>query len=160
MGIRSLKWKAFANLFWLLNTIYNLQQLIIIMTLRDFLNLVLVCNDNRPRYGSTKNKVFLGIVITFSCILYLLSRNTLKHLLSSQGKRCSGQSLQLLITGYNNSVVSCDDISIDQFFILFSSLSTWLLVFHLEYHCIVLWLIRLTNCLKMGWSLHPKRCAI
>ena len=78
LGIRSLKRKAFANLFWLLNTIYNLQQLI--MTLTDFLNLVLVCNDNRPRYGSTKNKVFLGIVITFSCILYLLSRNTLKHL--------------------------------------------------------------------------------
>ena len=26
------------------------------------------------------------------------------------------------------------------------------LVFHLEYHCIVLWLIRLTNCLKMGWT--------
>ena len=32
-----------------------------------------------------------------------------------------------------------------------------LLRFHLEYHCIVLWLIRLTNCLKMGWSLRPKR---
>ena len=51
---------------------------------------------------------------------------------------------------------SCDDISIDQFLLLFSSLSMWLLVFHLEYHCIVSWLIRLTNCLKMGWSLRPK----
>ena len=48
---------------------------------RDFLNLVLVCNDNGPRYRRTKNKVFLGTVITFSCILYLLSRNTLKQLL-------------------------------------------------------------------------------
>ena len=42
-------------------------------------------------------------------------------------------------------------------FFAFSSLTMLLLVFHLEYHCIVLWLIRLTNCLKMGWSLHPKR---
>ena len=79
LGIWSLKRKAFANLFWLLNTICNLQQLR--MSLRDFLNLVLVCNDNGPRYGRTKNKVFLGTVITFSCILYLLSRNTLKQLL-------------------------------------------------------------------------------
>ena len=30
---------------------------------------------------------------------------------------------QLLITGYNNSVVSCDGINIDQFLLLFSSLS-------------------------------------
>ena len=43
----------------------------------------------------------------------------------------------LLITGYNNRVVSCDDISIDQFLLLFFSLSMQLLVFHLEYHCIV-----------------------
>ena len=27
--------------------------------------------------------------------------------------------LHLLITGYNNSVVSCDDISIDQFLLIF-----------------------------------------
>ena len=46
--------------------------------------------------------------------------------------------LHLLITGYNNSVVSCDDISTDQFLLLFSLLSMRLLVFHLEYHCIVL----------------------
>ena len=58
--------------------------------------------------------------------------------------------LHLLITGYNSSVVSCDDIRIDQFILLFSSLSMRLLVFHLEFHCIVLRLIRLTNCLKMG----------
>ena len=38
---------AFANLFWLLNTICTLQQLR--MPLRDFLNLVLVYNDNGPR---------------------------------------------------------------------------------------------------------------
>ena len=50
----------------------NLQQLK--MSLRDFLNLVLVCNDNDPRYGRTKNRVVLGTVITFFCILYLLSR--------------------------------------------------------------------------------------
>ena len=34
-------------------------------------------------------------------------------------------------------------------------LHKWL-VFHLQYHCIVLWLIRLTKRLKMGWSLRPK----
>ena len=50
----------------------NLQQLK--MSLRDFLNLVLVCNDNDPRNGRTKNRVVLGTVITFFCILYLLSR--------------------------------------------------------------------------------------
>ena len=43
------------------------------------------------------------------------------------------------------------------FFCFFSSLSMGLLVFHLEYLCILLWLIRLTNCLKIGWSLCPKR---
>ena len=75
--MRSLK--DFANLFWLLNTICNLQQLRI--PLRYFLNLVLVCNDNGPRYGRTKTKALLGTVITFSCNLYLLSRNTLKQLL-------------------------------------------------------------------------------
>ena len=47
LGIRSLKRKAFANLFRLLNTICNLQQLRI--PLRDFLNVVLVANDNGPR---------------------------------------------------------------------------------------------------------------
>ena len=31
--------------------------------------------------------------------------------------------LHLLITGYNNSVVSCDDISIDQFLLLFLHLA-------------------------------------
>ena len=56
--------------------------------------------------------------------------------------------------------MSCDDISIDQFLLLFSSRSMRLFVFHLEYHCTVLWLIRLTNCLKMDWSLRPKSHAI
>ena len=64
--------------------------------------------------------------------------------------------MHLLITGYNYSVVSCDDISIDQFLLLFFSIRMRLLRFHLEYHCIVLWLVRLTDCLKMGWSLRPK----
>ena len=31
--------------------------------------------------------------------------------------------LHLLITGYNNSIVSCDDISIDQFLLLFLHLA-------------------------------------
>ena len=44
----------------------------------------------------------------------------------------------LLIKGYNNSVASSDVISTDQFPLLFSSLSMRLLVFHLEYHSIVL----------------------
>ena len=47
----------------------------------EFFETFLVCNDNGPRYGRTKNKVCLGAVITFSCILYLSSRNTLKQLL-------------------------------------------------------------------------------
>ena len=41
-------------------------------------------------------------------------------------------SLQLLTTGYNNSVVSCDEISIDHSSVFFSSLSTGLVVAHLE----------------------------
>ena len=61
----------------------------------------------------------------------------------------------LLIMGYSNSVISCDDISIDQFlcshcsvFVLLSSLNIWLDVLHLEYHFIACF-IRLTNYLKM-----------
>ena len=46
------------------------------MPLRDFFNLVLVCN-NGPRQGRTKNKVFLCTVITFSLTLYLLSFKTI-----------------------------------------------------------------------------------
>ena len=46
--------------------------------------------------------------------------------------------LHLLITGYSNSIMSCDNISIDQFLFLFHSLSMQLLIFHLEYHCILL----------------------
>ena len=65
--------------------------------------------------------------------------------------------LHFLITEYNNSVTSCDDISIDQFLLLFSSFRMRLLLFHLEYHCILLWLIRLMNCLKMGRRFCPKR---
>ena len=49
--------------------------------------------------------------------------------------------------------MSCDDINTGQFLLLFSSLSMRLLVFHLACHCIVVWLIRLTNCLKMGSGL-------
>ena len=41
------KKKAFANLFRLLNTICHLEQLII--RLKDFINLVLVCNGNGSR---------------------------------------------------------------------------------------------------------------
>ena len=53
LRIRSLKRKAFANLFWLLNTICNLQQLRI--PLRDFLNLILVCNDNGTKLRKSLN---------------------------------------------------------------------------------------------------------
>ena len=63
---------------------------------------------------------------------------------------------RLLITGYSNSVISFDDISIDQFlcshcsvFVLFSWLNMWLDILHLKYHFIACF-IRLTNCLKMS----------
>ena len=52
--MRPVKRKATANLFLLLNTICNLQQLR--TTLRDFLNLVLLCNDNGSK-GGLKTKV-------------------------------------------------------------------------------------------------------
>ena len=48
-------------------------------------------------------------------------------------------------------------LTLISFFCFFFSLSMWLLIFHLEYHCILVWLIKLTNCLKMGWSFLPKR---
>ena len=48
-------------------------------------------------------------------------------------------------------------LALISFFCFCASLSMRVLVFHLEYHCILLRLIRLTNCLKMGWSISPKR---
>ena len=48
-------------------------------------------------------------------------------------------------------------LALISFVCFFSSLSMPLLVFHLQYHCILLWLIRLTNCPKMGWGLSQKR---
>ena len=48
-------------------------------------------------------------------------------------------------------------LALISFFCFFSSLSIRLLVFHPEYHCILLWLIRLTNFLKMCWSHRLKR---
>ena len=46
--------------------------------------------------------------------------------------------------------MSCDDVSIDFFDLFFSSLSMCLLIFQLEYCCIVQNFIRYTKCLKMG----------
>ena len=60
---------------------------------------------------------------------------------------------QISATAEHNSVTSCDDFSID---LAFSSLSIWLLVFHLEYHCILQYFTRLENCLKMGWNLSAR----
>ena len=74
--MRSSKRKAFANLFRLLNTICHLRKLR--TPLRDFRNLIVVCNDTGPKQGRTKSKGFLGTSINFSCILFLLSRNVLK----------------------------------------------------------------------------------
>ena len=48
-------------------------------------------------------------------------------------------------------------LALISFFYFFSSFSMRLLGFHLEYCCILLWLIRLTSYLKMGWTLRPKR---
>ena len=64
--------------------------------------------------------------------------------------KCSSQDITIVLCLVMTLVLI-------SFFCFFSSLSMWLLVFHLEYHCIVLWLIRLTNCLKMGCSRCPKR---
>ena len=47
-------------------------------------------------------------------------------------------------------------LALISFFCFFSSISMRLLVFHLEYCCILLWLIRLMNYLKMGWRLRPR----
>ena len=53
-------------------------------------------------------------------------------------KKAETGYLHLLITGYNNNVMSCNDIALISFFCYFSSLSMRLLVFHLECHCILL----------------------
>ena len=61
----SLKGKAFVNLFWLIKTICNLQQLRV--PLRDNLNLV-ICNDNGPRQGRLKTKVSyaqISVILVF-----------------------------------------------------------------------------------------------
>ena len=74
LGNTIFKTKSFCWFVLTLSKICNLQQLR--MPLRDFFNLVLVCN-NGPRQGRTKNKVFLCTVITFSLTLYLLSFKTI-----------------------------------------------------------------------------------
>ena len=80
-------------------------------------------------------------------------------------------SPRLLITGYSYSVISCDNISIEQFlcnycslFVLVSSLNMWLDLLHLEYHFVECF-IRLTNCLKMSVSstsivIHEFECVL
>ena len=51
-----LEMKVLPNLVLFLNTICNLQQLR--MFFNDFFNLVLVCKDTEPRYGSTVMELF------------------------------------------------------------------------------------------------------
>ena len=58
-------------------------------------------------------------------------------------------SLRLLMTGYGNSIMSCNDISID---LVFSSLSIWLFMFLHSLHCIFL--------LDKPTALCLKRCEI
>ena len=62
----------FANMFWPLSRICNLQQSRI--PLRNFLNLVLLCNDNGPRWGRAKNKGFFSTFMTFFYILFLIQK--------------------------------------------------------------------------------------
>ena len=61
---------------------------------------------------------------------------------------CSSQDITIVLLVMTLALIS---------FLCFFSLSMWLLVFHLEYQCIVLWLIRVTSYLRIGWSLRPKR---
>ena len=100
------------------------------------------------RFGWRLHPIFRQFVnlINHNKIQWYSRWNTSNHMLSEE--------ISLLITIALYLVMTLALIS---FFCFFSSLTMRLLVFHLEYHCILLWLIRLTNCLKMGWSLRPKR---
>ena len=50
-----MKRKTFESFLWLLKTISSLQEFS--KSLRDFLNLFLVCKEISPSYGNDKNKV-------------------------------------------------------------------------------------------------------
>ena len=62
-GKRSLNWKTLASFLWLLKTTWSLQKFK--MPLKDFLNLVFVCKEISPRYGSDIIKVFFPTVVTW-----------------------------------------------------------------------------------------------
>ena len=69
--------KQQASFLWLLKTIWSLQQFK--MPLKDFLNLVLVCKEISPRYGSDRVKVFFSTVVTWGRIMTNLLITILKH---------------------------------------------------------------------------------
>ena len=77
-GKQSLNRKTLVSFLWLLKTIWSLQQFK--MPLKDFLNLVLVCKETSPRYGSDKIKVFFSTVVTWGCFMTNLLITILKHL--------------------------------------------------------------------------------
>ena len=77
-GKWSLNQKKLKNFLWLLKTIWSLQQFK--MPLKDFLNLVVVCKETSPRYGSDRTKVFFSTVVTWGCFMTNLLITILKHL--------------------------------------------------------------------------------
>ena len=81
---------------------------------------LLIMRD-KPEYSFTSCILLIRFLIVTS--LNFIGKNANMFEWAETG------SPQLLIIAYNNSVLSCDDIIIDQFFILFSSLSTRLLLF-------------------------------
>ena len=77
-GKQSLNRKRLASFLWLLETILSLTQFK--MSLKDFLNLVLVCKEISPRYGSDRIKVFFSTVVTWGRFMCNLLIIFLKHL--------------------------------------------------------------------------------
>ena len=75
LGIQCLKRKTFISLFWLLKTICNLKHLKI--PLNNFLNLVLLCNENKLEERRVRSKGFWGTIIIFSLEFHVSSQKTL-----------------------------------------------------------------------------------
>ena len=75
---RSLNLKKFASFLRLLKGIWSLQQFK--MLLKGFLNLVLLCNEMSPRYGSDRIKDFCSTVVTWGRFMTNLLITILKHL--------------------------------------------------------------------------------
>ena len=63
------------SLFWLLKTICNLKHLKI--PLNNFLNLVLLCNENKLEERRVRSKGFWGTIIIFSLEFHVSSQKTL-----------------------------------------------------------------------------------